>query len=322
MHYQLIHPPIRYPIPCHWDLADDTGGRLGTDPADKMDYHFSSGSGAKFRLSALALSIGLLSACSSLGQTPLFPAGSGEPKVPQNCNYVQRDLSVPWSDRYYWCRDSRNLPQPQPVRQTNRLVNLSSPPVQMGFVSSAPHLRTEPVATPVSIPVQTEPHPLPSQDDVPEDRIPVLTDVVDFPSSPSNTQSEPHFEGDSSPQHANFNNSDAEFGEAAQDQPDKWEPLSEKIWFVEGLQVLGPKSSSKVRRLANQLHPDKTIWLDGKLQLSDLTRLGPDRAKLLSIGRALAVKKALRDAGVEAPIRIKHPRLMAVGRFVVMEQIA
>ncbi len=132
------------------------------------------------------------------------------------------------------------------------------------------------------------------------DQVPVLTDRVDLSSTTQVIESAPTEQ----PSHA----------------ASEWQPIVEKIWFVKNLQVLGPKSTAKVFGLHDRLSPDKTIWLEGKLQLSEITRLGVDRAKLLSIGRALSVKKALVEAGVEAQIRIKHPRLMATGRYVVLEQ--
>ncbi|MCF6231103.1 MAG: hypothetical protein L3J62_10035 [Gammaproteobacteria bacterium] len=101
---------------------------------------------------------------------------------------------------------------------------------------------------------------------------------------------------------------------------DPWQSVTSRIWFVSGLHVLGPKSTAKLLDVIDQLHPLKTIWLDGRLLPSELTRLSPDQAKLLMVSRALSVRKALQKAGVKTEIRIKHPKLVAEGRYVSLEQ--
>ena len=86
--------------------------------------------------------------------------------------------------------------------------------------------------------------------------------------------------------------------------------LSFRVWFAPGRDTLGPQGSARIERLAANPAWQRGIWLQGTAQSSDANR------QQIAIGRALAVRKALRAQGFADSVRIKYHRPEIDGRYV------
>ena len=294
MNYHLVQSSRseRYPDvsgkPVRWHLLSGAHTEVRNKKSDKN----------QLKKLSLALSVALISACSNLYKQPHDT--SADPDIQTvNCRYVQRDLSVAWDYRYYWCKNGHSEKRLKDVETTQK----------SHYKTDIKTARLSTYSAPQTIKTVFEPAKVFS--DPAGFREPASKTWIDSPPSldaHSRDEQQPAIL-ESQPANTTVNQTSGQ-----------WQSVAVKIWFVKGLHVLGPKSTAKLISAAERLHPSKTIWLEGRLQSPELDRLSPDQARLLSVSRALSVRKALQNAGIKTEIRIRHPRLVATDRYVVLEQ--
>jgi len=219
-------------------------------------------------------------------------------KNTSHCNDPQRDLTVIWALRQYWCNITGQSTHTDSLNPTNKVLVTSNTPHVDIEVSPRQNSHWGPDSEALE--------PLVSANEIPISKPIASRSIKTVETQPADVNVKPKTVAANKSSELSFE----KLARAASRLP-------ASIVFARNLRVLGPKGRIATESLIDQVNAADTVKLRGLLLPEEATEDSYTYREIISVGRALAVRQHWKRSGVNiSHIKILHHDPDKQGRAV------